>query len=141
MGYPTCNRRRARQPRYCVDGLPFEIFETDEPGTAYLVTEPGTNPVGYLFRIVEGHGLWAREAVCESIDENVKREDLANMELLDKGKSPTMGTDVGVVMCSFMHGLIGASVLAGRPADEGFNHDEPKPTKKRKSSRAKSIRY
>ena len=39
-----------------------------------------------------------------------------------------------------MMGLVGASTLAGRPLDEGFNHDEPKPKRKTRPS-SKTIRY
>ncbi len=47
-----CNHTgiKSRQPRFDVDGLPIEIFATDQPGEAYVVTEPATHPVGYLFR-------------------------------------------------------------------------------------------
>lgn len=126
---------RARQPRYNVDGLPIEIFATDQPGEAYVVTEPATHPVGYLFR-----RLNSVEMACECIDEGLTRADLKAMALLSPGKSPTRGTDLGDALWAMMMGLVNASLLAGRPLDEGFNHDEPKPKRGRKNG-AKSIRF
>lgn len=128
---------KSRQPRFNVDGLPIEIFATDRPGEAYVVTEPGTHPVGYLFRYVRGI-----EMACECIDEDVTREQLKRMELLSPGKSPARGTELGDALWAMMIGLVNASLLAGRPLDEGFHHDEPKPKPKRKGrSGSKSIRY
>lgn len=132
-----CNNTgiKSRHPRFNVDGLPLEIFATDQPGEAYVVTEPASHPVGYLFR-----RLNSCEMVCECIDEDVTREQLRGMELLGKGKAPTRGTDLGDALWAMMMGLVVASNLAGRPLDEGFHHDEPKPKRKARSG-SKSIRY
>lgn len=126
---------KSRQPRFNVDGLPIEIFATDQQGEAYVVTEPASHPVGYLFRRVN-----SVEMACECIDEDVTREQLRCMELLSPGKAPKVGTDLGDALWAMMMGLVGASTLAGRPLDEGFHHDEPKP-KRKAHPRSKSIRY
>lgn len=133
-----CNHKTgpmARHPRFHVDGLPIEIFATDQPGEAYVVTEPATHPVGYLFR-----RLNSVEMACEAIDEDLTRAELKAMELLSPGKTPSRGTDLGDALWAMMMGLVGASTLAGRPLDEGFHHDEPKPKRKGRSG-SKSIRY
>lgn len=132
-----CNTKtgpRARSPRFDVDGLPIEIFATDSEGEAYVVTEPATHPVGYLFRRVN-----ACEMACECIDEDLTRDDLRRMELLSPGKAPTTGTDLGDALWAMMIGLVNASLLAGRPLGEGFGHDEPRPRRK-SGARSKSIR-
>lgn len=131
-----CNHTgiKSRHPRFNVDGLPIEIFATDQPGEAYVVTEPATHPVGYLFRRFN-----SCEMTCDAIDEDLTRADLKSMELLSPGKAPKVGTDLGDALWAMMMGLVGASTLAGRPLDEGFNHDEPKPKRKTRSS-SKSIR-
>lgn len=134
-----CNHTgiKSRHPRFNVDGLPIEIFATDQPGEAYVVTEPATHPVGYLFRRFN-----SCEMTCDAIDEDLTRADLKSMELLSPGKAPKVGTDLGDALWAMMMGLVGASTLAGRPLDEGFHHDEPKPKKKPPTrSRSKSIRY
>lgn len=129
--------RRARHARYNVDGLPVEIFSTGTPGEAYVVTEPSTYPVGYLFRRVN-----SCEMACVCIDEDLTREQLGAMEILSPKKHPTRGTDLGDALWAMMIGLVNASLLAGRSLDERFDHDEPKPKPERKTrSRSKSIRY
>lgn len=134
MGTFTKNGRRARQPRYDIDGLPVEIFSTGEDGEAYVVTEPCTHPVGYQFRRM-GDDM---EMGCACIDDDLTREQLGTMELLGEGKSPTPGTDLGDALFAMILGLANAAKLAGRPLDEGFGHDEPKPSRKRRTG-AKSI--
>lgn len=131
-----CNRTtgpKARQPRYNVDGLPIEIFATDCEGEAYVVTEPATHPVGYLFRRTGPHDM-----ACACIDEDLTRGQLKLMALLAEGKAATPGTDLGDALWAMMMGLVGAARLAGRPLNEGFGHDQPK--RKRRAGRGAGYR-
>ena len=124
---------KSRHPRFNVDGLPIEIFATDQPGEAYVVTEPASHPVGYLFRRTAPFDM-----ACVSIDEDLTRDQLKRMEPLDEGKAPAAGTDLGDGLWAMMMGLVGAARLAGRPLGEGFDHDEPK--RRRRAGRSGAYR-
>lgn len=124
---------RARHARFDYDGLPFEIFTTDQPGEAYIVTEPATAPVGYLFRRMNG------EFGCVCIDEGLTRADLKGMELLDPGKPVAYLTDLGDAYFAFCLGMMNAETLAGT-RDVSYELESPKPKRKARTG-SKSIRY
>lgn len=137
----TTTARRARHPRFHADGLAFEVFATDDPELAYVVTEPSTAPVGYLFRHV-GYG----EMACLDIEEGLTRADLARLELLSPGRAPTYGTVLGDAVTAMLLGVANAMALeerSGRPVREAYEIEAtavPKPMARRGGG-AKSIRY
>lgn len=106
-----CNNTgiKSRHPRFNVDGLPLEIFATDQPGEAYVVTEPSSHPVGYLFRRVRGV-----EFGCVCIDEDLTVGQVERMELLEPKAKPTLHNDLGRTLWAMMIGLASAAEAGGR---------------------------
>ncbi len=125
---------RARQPRFKMVRLPYEVFdlERDEQEALVVAFPPGEAPWGFLFTRDE-YGSMRLRRVAPNLD----RDRIRELPLLCPGKHPSCGTPHGDAAHAFM-ASIPDNVLSHftKLMDAEWGKPNEKP-----SHRSKSIRY